>query len=327
MRTQNRNHATPLRTLGNARLFRHRGRILPELQKLTSTEASIKQELVVLLGESLAEAAFGRLKKSRLLVDLKNLQDDIGRKTNTNSESKDTILRCAKEATQAVWERLRTYKTAPSSIPTTEQPARPQAQEFTLTVRNKKQRAELLEVADACLDENELGEAVQSEDAPPILVSIVSTACLRVLKRKKVRRVIVYEKFVRQWIEHGANKAQTQGAVSPDEVRIEAHEYAQNLALQMTEESITKIVDSVDSKLFRESSVFDRYLANDGLTKAARAAAPIKQSSGILSFIQYVDARQRNARPRVTSLTCARVCALQQNDSRIRSGVGSAAGA
>ena len=117
----------------------------------------------------------------------------------------------------------------------------------------------------------------------------LQASLVRVLKRKPVRRFIIYEVWIALWIERESSKALTRGAgaYSPATIALEAAELAQQLAVRMTAENVTKVnVTHEGSQLFSKHSVWAPFLGDGNpLLHAARKAAPVQQRGPLLSFV------------------------------------------
>ena len=133
---------------------------------------------------------------------------------------------------------------------------------------------------------------VTSGDGSPMnvdytaLTNLVSTGLLRSLRRRPTRRTQIYAQFFKHYTDREIRKALgRRGGIAPDTLEFEALEYSRQLALYMTRKAATKLSQKVRSALFTDASDADKFFSDDPLPAAVRAAAPVKNSGGFLTFI------------------------------------------
>ena len=133
----------------------------------------------------------------------------------------------------------------------------------------------------------------------------------RVLRRQPVRRATIYADFTKLFIEHEARKPGSKFAANV--LVLEGTAFAEQLALLMVEENVSKIVVEPSSTLFNTGEgIFDRFVGNEPeLRVAARAAAPVRFQGAVLTFVhktvqEYLCAvgLQKGARAAVKPLEC-----------------------
>ncbi|KAK3248290.1 hypothetical protein CYMTET_42242, partial [Cymbomonas tetramitiformis] len=112
------------------------------------------------------------------------------------------------------------------------------------------------------------------------------------LQRPPVRRFKIYAMFLEMMVEREAYKASAgAGAFNSEMVRREGVVYAQRLALVMLAENVSKVGLENSSDLFHQQSVWDPFLRDGAgsrhgeLRDAARKAAPVRVTGGVLTFI------------------------------------------
>mgnify|MGYP001297852588 CR=1 FL=1 len=102
-------------------------------------------------------------------------------------------------------------------------------------------------------------------------------ALLKILKRTPVDRYRIYKTFIRHYIDAEARRKQT-NAISVNELNNEAYELSTQLALEMTEENLTKVRYEEGQHRFREENRWERFLGGTSeAMEMIRRVAPIQK--------------------------------------------------
>eukprot|EP00943_MAST-04B_sp_MAST-4B-sp1_P006156 g6156.t1 len=106
-----------------------------------------------------------------------------------------------------------------------------------------------------------------------------NNSLLKILKRSPVDRYRIYKTFIRYYINAEAKRKQTK-AISVIELINEAYEFSTQLALEMTEENLTKVRYEQGQHRFREETRWKRFLGgNDEAMEMIRRVAPIQKGT------------------------------------------------
>jgi len=102
-------------------------------------------------------------------------------------------------------------------------------------------------------------------------------ALLKILKRTPVDRYRIYKTFIRHYIDAEARRKQT-NAISVNGLNNEAYELSTQLALEMTEENLTKVRYEEGQHRFREENRWERFLGGSSQAmEMIRRVAPIQK--------------------------------------------------
>ena len=100
---------------------------------------------------------------------------------------------------------------------------------------------------------------------------------LKILKRTPVDRYRIYKTFIRYYIQAEAQRKHS-NAISVIELDNEAYEFSTQLALEMTEENLTKVRYEQGQHRFREKTRWERFLGENGeAMEMIRRVAPIQK--------------------------------------------------
>ena len=100
---------------------------------------------------------------------------------------------------------------------------------------------------------------------------------LKILKRTPVDRYRIYKTFIRYYINAEAQRKHS-NAISVTELDDEAYEFSTQLALEMTEENLTKVRYEQGQHRFREKTRWERFLGENGeAMEMIRRVAPIQK--------------------------------------------------
>ncbi|KAK3263330.1 hypothetical protein CYMTET_27856, partial [Cymbomonas tetramitiformis] len=283
--------------------------ILPKLQELQSTDASMKAKLLLLLNEDAAQMVWGCISRWRGAEDsiLKQAQAGLEDKPSQAPapgagsgvtglaeevvkvlKGQDLLLKQGKlleiglEQLQAMG-RVSAQGTTKGQAGGVDAGMADGALTDSLTVLG----------GDAEVDElllEMVGEVVTEEENRLLEGAISQTGILYLLKsalqRPRVRRIQIYTMFVMMYVRREASKSFTRGPHEAGAVEQEGTRYAQRLALTMVAENMTKVPLGSGSELFHEKSVWDPFLRDGGeLRAAAQKAAPVRCEGGVLTFI------------------------------------------
>ncbi|KAK3254034.1 hypothetical protein CYMTET_36738, partial [Cymbomonas tetramitiformis] len=253
--------------------------ILPQLDAMQSTDASIKAKLLLLLDERATQLTWRQICTWRSEHDadragqpaatrapiLQRVQEALDRPAEGDRGGAE--LKALEELSIRVGDVLKAKKLV------LEQPK--------LVAIALAQTKRWRNVVDDWTDEAFDDAAVEEE----ICGKVMRYALRIALSRTKVRGSDIYRMFVARYVEREARKAAAGGPHTVDSVRREGREYAQRLALEMVSESVSKVPIASDSELFREESIWDPFLRGKGLLQAAQKAAPVLNDGTVLTFI------------------------------------------
>ncbi|KAK3265789.1 hypothetical protein CYMTET_25557 [Cymbomonas tetramitiformis] len=283
--------------------------ILPKLQELQSTDASMKEKLLLLLNEDAAQMVWGCIGRWRGADDsiLKQAQAGLeDESSQAPAPGAVSVTELAKEVVTVLkgqglllkqdklagigWEQLQAMGRV-SARGTTKGQAGGAHTRMADGVSTDS--LILLGGDDAELDRllHEMVQEVVSEEEDKLLEEAISqTGILYLLKsalrRPRVRRSHIYSMFVAMYMRREASKSLTRGTYEAGTVEREGAQYAQRLALTMVTENMTKVPLGSSSELFHEKSVWDPFLRDGGeLRAAAQKAAPVRCEGGVLTFI------------------------------------------
>ena len=100
---------------------------------------------------------------------------------------------------------------------------------------------------------------------------------LKILKRTPVDRYRIYKTFISYYIQAEAQRKHS-NAISVIELDNEAYEFSTQLALEMTEENLTKVRYEQGQHRFREKTRWERFLGENGeAMEMIRRVAPIQK--------------------------------------------------
>ncbi|KAK3258411.1 hypothetical protein CYMTET_32541 [Cymbomonas tetramitiformis] len=283
--------------------------ILPKLQELQSTDASMKAKLLLLLEQDAAQMVWGCISRWRGpgnsvllqlqaalkggsdvapaqgLESLKKLEDEVVGML----KGQGLVLNQPKLVALG-WEQLQA-----TGVAFGQRPRRGGSDGNTAAcdVSMDDQAGPEAQV-DWILDEvveDVIQEEEEEEEKDRLLEDIIcQVGILYVLKnalcRQKVQGSHIYAMFMYMFVKREARKAVTQGAYDADTVEREGAQYAQRLALTMVAENVTKVPLRSDSELFHEESIWDPFLRDGGELRATvQKAAPVRCEGGMLTFI------------------------------------------
>ncbi|KAK3248364.1 hypothetical protein CYMTET_42167 [Cymbomonas tetramitiformis] len=272
--------------------------ILPKLQELQSTDASMKAKLLLLLEQDAAQMVWGCISRWRGpgnsvllqlqaalkggsdvapaqgLESLKKLEDEVVGML----KGQGLVLNQPKLVALG-WEQLQA-----TGVAFGQRPRRGGSDGNTAAcdVSMDDQAGPEAQV-DWILDEvveDVIQEEEEEEEKDRLLEDIIcQVGILYVLKnalcRQKVQGSHIYAMFMYMFVQREARKAVTQGAYDADTVEREGAQYAQRLALTMVAENVTKVPLRSDSELFHEESIWDPFLRDGGELRATvQKAAP-----------------------------------------------------
>ncbi|KAK3281680.1 hypothetical protein CYMTET_10543, partial [Cymbomonas tetramitiformis] len=282
--------------------------ILPKLQELQSTDASMKAKLLLLLEQDAAQMVWGCISRWRGpgnsvllqlqaalkggsdvapaqgLESLKKLEDEVVGML----KGQGLVLNQPKLVALG-WEQLQA-----TGVAFGQRPRRGGSDGNTAAcdVSMDDQAGPEAQV-DWILDEvvEDVIQEEEEEEKDRLLEDIIcQVGILYVLKnalcRQKVQGSHIYAMFMYMFVQREARKAVTQGAYDADTVEREGAQYAQRLALTMVAENVTKVPLRSDSELFHEESIWDPFLRGGGELRATvQKAAPVRCEGGMLTFI------------------------------------------
>ncbi|KAK3248636.1 hypothetical protein CYMTET_41905 [Cymbomonas tetramitiformis] len=283
--------------------------ILPKLQELQSTDASMKAKLLLLLNEDAAQMVWGCISRWRGAEDfiLKQAQAGLEDKPSQAPapEAGSGITELAKEVGEVLKGQdliLKQGKLAEIGLEQLQAMGRVSAQGTTKGQAGGVDAG----IADGALTDSlavlgcdaevdgllreMVGEVVTEEESRLLEGAIFQTGILYLLKsalqRPRVRRNQIYGMFVAMYMRREASKSLTRGTYEAGTVEREGAQYAQRLALTMVAENMTKVPLGSGSELFHAKSVWDPFLRDGGeLRAAAQKAAPVRCEGGVLTFI------------------------------------------
>ncbi|KAK3280123.1 hypothetical protein CYMTET_12024, partial [Cymbomonas tetramitiformis] len=273
--------------------------ILPQLEAMQSTDASIKAKLLLLLDERATQLTWRQICIWRSEHDanpagqpaatrapiLQRVQEALDRPAEGDRGGAE--LKALEELSIRVGDVLKEKKLV------LEQPklvaiARAQTKRWSGAMPDGRARQSVVgDGTDEAVDDavEDVLEDLMIDVATEICDGVMRYVLRSVLRRTKVRGSHIYRMFVARYVEREARKAATVGVHTTDSVRREGSQYAQHLALEMVSESVSKVPIAIDSELFHEESIWDRFLRGEGLLQAAQKAAPVLSDGTVLTFI------------------------------------------
>ncbi|KAK3247945.1 hypothetical protein CYMTET_42575 [Cymbomonas tetramitiformis] len=243
--------------------------ILPKLQELQSTDASMKAKLLLLLNEDAAQMVWGCISQWR--------------------GAEDSILKQA----QAGLEDESSQAPAPGAVSVTEL-----AKEVVTVLKGQGLLLKQGKLAGIGWEQLQAMGRVsaqgttkgQAGGAHTGMADGASTDSLVILGDDAELDGLLHE-MVGEVVAEGENKL-LEGAISQTGIpyllksALRRPRYAQRLALTMVAENMTKVPLGSNSELFHEKSVWDPFLRDGGeLRAAAQKAAPVRCEGGVLTFI------------------------------------------
>ncbi|KAK3258970.1 hypothetical protein CYMTET_32009 [Cymbomonas tetramitiformis] len=275
--------------------------ILPQLDAMQSTDASIKAKLLLLLDERATQLTWRQICTWRSEHDvdragqpaamrapiLQRVQEALDRPAE--GERGEAELKALEELSIRVGDVLKEKKLV------LEQPklvaiARAQTKRWRGAMPDGRARRNVVgdgkdeavdDVVEDVLEDLMIDAAAEEEICGRVVRYVLRIA----LCRTKVRGSDIYRMFVARYVEREARKAAAGGAHTTDSVRREGRQYAQRLALEMVSESVSKVPIASDSELFHEESIWDPFLRGEELLQAAQKAAPVLNDGTMLTFI------------------------------------------
>ncbi|KAK3264309.1 hypothetical protein CYMTET_26943 [Cymbomonas tetramitiformis] len=275
--------------------------ILPQLDAMQSTDASIKAKLLLLLDERATQLTWRQICTWRSEHDadragqpaatrapiLQRVQEALDRPAEGDRGGAE--LKALEELSIRVGDVLKAKKLV------LEQPklvaiARAQTKRWRGAVPDGRARQNVVgdgtdeefdDAVEEVLEDLMIDAAAEEEICGGVVRYVLRIA----LCRTKVRGSDIYRMFVARYVEREARKAAAGGAHTADSVRREGRQYAQRLALEMVLESVSKVPIASDSELFHEESIWDPFLRGKELLQAAQKAAPVLNDGTMLTFI------------------------------------------
>ncbi|KAK3257794.1 hypothetical protein CYMTET_33130, partial [Cymbomonas tetramitiformis] len=275
--------------------------ILPQLDAMQSTDASIKAKLLLLLDERATQLTWRQICTWRSEHDanpagqpaalrtpiLQRMQEALD--GTAKGHRREAGLKALEELSDQVGDVLKEKKLV------LEQPklvaiARAQTKHWSGAVPDGRARRSVVgdwtdeavdDAVEDVLEDPMIDAATEEEICGKVMRYVLRTA----LRRTKVRGSHIYRMFVERYVEREARKAATGGAHTADSVRREGRQYAQRLALEMVSESVSKVPIAIDSELFHKKSIWDPFLRGEELLQAAQKAAPVLNDGTVLTFI------------------------------------------
>ncbi|KAK3267724.1 hypothetical protein CYMTET_23738, partial [Cymbomonas tetramitiformis] len=280
-------------------------KILPKLEQWQGTDSSMRAQFLLLLSEEAAQLTWACISDWRLKDKpegagaspvLQRVQKALDKGPSGDRNDLKQLDDLAEEVTGKLRDRgilLEEPKLVEMAVERLKAKSRDAAETEWLQglLEELKRDRQLLKIGEAkavnalsTVKRERLEKAVAEWAIPHILRSG--------LQRPPVRRFKIYEMFLEMMVEREADKASVgAGAFDAETVRREGAAYAQRLALAMLAENVSKVVLGGSSDLFHQKSVWDAFLRHgEGsrhgeLRDAARKAAPVRVTGGLLTFI------------------------------------------
>ena len=254
-------------------------KILPVLVARTASSASVKQELILLTGEDTANEAFAQMLNEHLVSSGRALQNTqqlvAGRGPHPDAHKYEWVD--SKDKLDEVLQKICVNVTSRKA------PGRPAADAEARASAGAQVEVEQGARADAAAVARHA--RVACADTGQDLMSALRT----VLRRKVLRRYVIYDMFMNDYVDRAVSKLAAVGgsAVMPDTLRALALEYSAQLAVKMTEQDMTKVnYKPAPGAFFGESDEWAVFFRDgDEQVALARHAAPLRFSHDVVSFM------------------------------------------
>lgn len=247
--------------------------ILQQLKQQERAQTEIKSQLAVMLDEETAEVAWALLRKAGNSgsSDLKGLLKEIQKALERDADA-DLKQKWAEQLHTLAEDIVQKSSTAKD-----------------LVTANKAKPTSLGDEANALREE---------------AIALVEQELYNALQRPATSRAAIYKMFFLMWVEREASKAagQRQG-ISAEVLRMEAIEFALQLAAYLSGKSKVVISQGKRSTLFAAKRDTDIFFKEDELTKAARSAGPLKKVSSDGESVMFIH--------KTLQEYCAAVCVLR----------------
>ena len=241
--------------------------IMPKLKEVHSTLQGLKQELLIVMNEDNAMKVWSLLCKYKLVSsekELKRTQQILDLRLIPETKMRTRNVHAAANR---------------SNMGSNEKCANQEADD------------DLTKQIQESLDQI-LRRVAKSQDFNEDELEKFEVNLNKILRRKPVRRFLVYSEFVSHWIERETSKLQIRASsLTPEQFRAEVWEFSTRLACKMCCDSLTKVTYQPGSILF-SNAVDDEWFYYFGVGDSVqsqrdsiRKASPLKESGGVFSFV------------------------------------------
>ncbi|KAK3274428.1 hypothetical protein CYMTET_17384, partial [Cymbomonas tetramitiformis] len=255
--------------------------ILPGLQHLRTSDASIKAKLFLLLTEEAALAAWACIRQWRE-APVGNA-DKLFREAQEAPDESAVLKEAHSERFKALSQNVGKHLAEQKLLL-----CQPELLKIAHDLRHARPR-QGIDTPDDEVDEvlEDILEEVDEERTEQFIRADVVPFVLRsALQRERVCRNRIYAMFVDMFLQREARKAHISGAFDPETVLREGTEFARQLAIAMVSENVSKVPIGGGSQLFPRASVWDAFLREGNeLLAVAQKVAPVRLDHAVLSFI------------------------------------------